>query len=138
MADERLLERIKNMERNPDFRIERDMTRKIFSIINHLQRLLNTHQGSTLIAEDYGIPDITNTHGESITEISRRIERTLQEVIMKYEPRLANVKVSTISHEDDILSLRFKLEAVLATDKSTPVVLETVVSSEGKVNISSQ
>jgi len=137
MGDERLLERIHNMESDPDSRIERNTTRKIYSIINHLQRLLNSHQGSTLTAEDYGIPDITNTHGESITEISRRIERTLQEVIMKYEPRLTKVKVSTISHKDDVLSLRFKLEAVLVTDNATPVVLETVVSSEGKVNISS-
>ncbi|MCD6308235.1 MAG: type VI secretion system baseplate subunit TssE [Candidatus Latescibacteria bacterium] len=137
MGDERLLERIHNMEMDPESRIERNTARKINSIIYHLQRLLNSHQGSTLTAEDYGIPDITNTHGESITEISRRIERTLQEVIMKYEPRLTKVKVSTISHMDDVLSLRFKLEAVLVTDNATPVVLETVVSSEGKVNISS-
>jgi type VI secretion system protein len=103
-----------------------------------LQNLLNTHQGSVLIADDYGIPDITNTHGESITEMTRRLENTLRDVIMKYEPRLSDVRVSLISQEDNMLSIKFKLEAVLAEDNSIPLVLETVISTEGKVNIKHQ
>ena len=138
MFDERLLERIQYLESNPGARIERDISRKVRSIMSHLQNLLNTHQGSVLIADDYGIPDITNSHGESITDMTRRIERTLQEVIAKYEPRLTNVRVTAFPQEDEVLSLRFKLEAVLVTDKKTPVILETVVSSEGKINVSRQ
>ncbi len=138
MHDERLLERIRNIEKTPEARIERNLTRMVNSIINHLQRLLNTHHGSTLIANDYGIPDIINTHGESMTEMTQRLERTLQEVIMKYEPRLMSVKVKLISEKEDVLALRFKLEAVLVTDKSIPVVLETVVSTEGKIDVSTQ
>ena len=137
MQEERLLERLQSTEKNPDTRIEKDLTRKVNSIIRHLQNLLNTHQGSVLIADDYGIPDIINTHGESITEMTRRIELTLQDVITKYEPRLAKVKVQLISQNDDVLSLRFKLEAVLITENSAPVVLETVVSTDGKVNVTS-
>jgi len=136
MFDERLLERIQHLETNPDVRVERNITHKIHSIMNHLQNLLNTHQGNVLIAEDYGIPEIINTHGESITEMTRRLENTLQDVITKYEPRLSNVRVKLISQEDDVLSLRFKLDAVLIEYNSIPVVLETVISSEGKVNIS--
>ena len=138
MFDERLLERIQHLESNPDARVNRDIARKVRSIMNHLQSLLNTHQGSVLIAEDYGIPDIINVHGESLTEMTRRIENTLQDVIMKYEPRLTGVRVSLLSQEDEVLSLRFKLEAVLIEDNSIPVVLETVISSEGKVNVSHQ
>ena len=135
MKEERLLERLQNTEKNPGSRIENDLPRKVNSIMGHLQNLLNTHQGSVPIADDYGIPDITNTQGESVTEMTRRIELTLQDVIKKYEPRLAKVKVMLISQKDEVLSLRFKLEAVLITENSTPVVLETVVSTGGKINV---
>lgn len=136
MPDERLLERIRNLEANPDARIEKNLSRKVKSIIRHLQSMLNTRQGSVLIAEDYGIPDITNAHGEGITEMTQRIENTLQDAVLRYEPRLLNVRVKLISQKDDILSMRFKLEAILKTDTVTQVVLETVVSSDGKIDIS--
>ena len=136
MNDERLLERIRNLESNPDIRVERSLSRKVNSIINHLQNLLNTHQGSVLIADDYGIPDITNSHGEGITELTQRIENTLRQTILKYEPRLNKVQVKLMSEKDDVLSMRFKLEAVLVHDDTTPVILETVVTSGGKVDIS--
>lgn len=136
MYDERLLERIRNLESNPDIRVERSLSRKVNSIISHLQNLLNTHQGSVLIADDYGIPDITNSHGEGITELTQRIENTLRQTILKYEPRLKKVQVNLQSEKDDVLSMRFKLEAVLVHDDTTPVILETVVTSGGKVDIS--
>ncbi len=136
MQDERLLERLQTVERTPDSRIERSYPRLVDSIMNHLQRMLNTHQGSVPIADDYGIPDITNAPGESFLETTKRIERTLQQVIMKYEPRLTGVKLGLISDSADVLSLRFKMEALLLEDRATPVVFETVVSSDGKVNVS--
>ena len=135
MPDERLLERIGILESNPDFRVERDVSREVQSIINHLQRILNTRQGCVLIADDYGIPDITNSPGENFTETTKRIEVIIHDVIMKYEPRLTGVIVEFFSEKDDVLTLRFKLKAILVQDKKTPVTFETVVSSEGRVNV---
>jgi type VI secretion system protein len=137
MSDERMLERLRRMEDAPDDRIERNVNRLIASVIGHLQRLLNTHQGSVPIAEDYGIPDITNSPGESFEDTTRRIEKTIQQVIMKYEPRLANVRLNLLSEKNDVLNVRFKMEAVLIQDRKTAVVFETVVSSDGKVNVTS-
>ncbi|MHB9027174.1 MAG: type VI secretion system baseplate subunit TssE [Candidatus Latescibacterota bacterium] len=137
MFDQRLLERLRSMEENPEARMDRNLPRLVNSVIGHLQRLLNTHQGSVPIAEDYGVPDITNAPGEGFLEATQRIERTLQQVIMKYEPRLTNVRMSLLSEKDDVLNLRFKMEGVLVPDRSTRVVFETVVSSDGKVNVSS-
>lgn len=138
MFNERLLERIHNLEKSPGVRVERSNSKLINSIINHLQRMLNTHQGNVSIAEDYGIPDITNTPGESFGEMTRNIEKNLQQVIIKYEPRLTNVHLTLTSDKDDVLSVRFKLEALLLKDKTTPVVLETVISSEGNVRVLNQ
>jgi type VI secretion system protein len=138
MFDERLLERIHNLEKTSGNRVERSYSKLINSIINHLQRMLNTHQGNVLISEDYGIPDITNAPGESFGEMTRNIERNLQQVIIKYEPRLSDVRLTLTSEKDDVLSVRFKLEAILSKDKTTPIVLETVISSEGNVRILNQ
>lgn len=130
-----MLERLRHMEETPDDRVERNVNRLIASVIGHLQCLLNTHQGSVPIADDYGIPDITNAPGESFEDTTRRIEKTIQQVIMKYEPRLTNVRLKLFSDKSDVLNLRFKMEAVLIQDRKTSVVFETVVSSEGKVNV---
>jgi type VI secretion system protein len=135
MFKERLLERIKNLEEHSGEVLSSNASREISSISLHLQKLLNTHQGSVLIAEDYGVPDLTNLPGEGITDAGRRIERVITNVIRKYEPRLSNIRIKMESREDDLLTLRFKLEATLAQDKSIPVVFETVVRSDGKVNI---
>ena len=137
MADERLLERIGRMETSPGGRVERSLSKKIDSIVDHLQRVLNTRQGSVPIADDFGIPDITNTTGEGIDEMTERIERNIQHAIMKYEPRLGKVRVHLTSEHDDVLTLRFKLDGVLVTENNTPVLFETIVSAEGKVNVRS-
>lgn len=135
MSEERLLERIRNLERNPQERAPHSLSREVDSIINHLQRLLNTRQGSTVIAEDYGIPDITNFPGSDFSETAREMEQVLKDVVQRFEPRLARVQASFSPQRDDLLTLRFKIEAVLARDKSTPVAFETVVNAEGRVNV---
>ncbi|HUU30247.1 MAG TPA: type VI secretion system baseplate subunit TssE [archaeon] len=135
MSEERLLIRIQNLESQPEARFERSVTLQINSIISHLQRMLNTRQGSVPIADDYGIPDITNSPGEGLTDMTRRIESTIQNVILKYEPRLTNVRVHFLAQKGDVLSMCFKLEGLLISDRSVPVVLETIVSSEGKFDV---
>jgi type VI secretion system protein len=135
MFKERLLERIKNLEEHSGQVISSNASREISSISLHLQKLLNTHQGGVLIGEDYGVPDLTNLPGEGITDAGRRIERIITNVIRKYERRLSNVRIIMESRENDLLTLRFKLEATLAQDKSIPVIFETVVRSDGKVDI---
>ncbi|HEU19861.1 MAG TPA: type VI secretion system baseplate subunit TssE [Deltaproteobacteria bacterium] len=134
MRDERLLERIRNIELDPDRREGRDTGRRINSILNHLQRVLNTKQGSTPIADDYGIPDFTNMPGAFSTGATHDMERIIKHVIEKYEPRLVKVRASFKVQEDDVLALRFEIDALLADDE-TPVTFETVVDAGGKINI---
>jgi type VI secretion system protein len=135
MRDERLLERIYNVEKNPDRREGHDPARQINSIMNHLQRVLNTKQGSVLIADDYGIPDFTNMPGAFSSGASHDMERIIKHVIEKYEPRLTRVRATFAAQEDDVLALRFEIDARLATEEHTPVTFETVVDAGGKINI---
>jgi type VI secretion system protein len=135
MRDERLLERIYNVEKNPDSREGHDPAHQINSILNHLQRVLNTKQGSVPIADDYGIPDFIDLPGAFSTGSTHEVERIIKSVIEKYEPRLTKVHASFIPQEEDLLALCFEINARLATEEDIPVTFETVVDAGGKINI---
>lgn len=135
MRDERLLERIHNIEKEPERREGHDPTRQIHSIMNHLQRVLNTKQGSVPVAEDYGIPDFTDMPGAYSSGATHDMERIIRQVIEKYEPRLTKVRASFIPQDLEMLSLRFEIDAVLATGENIPITFETLVDAGGKIEI---
>ncbi len=135
MGVQRLLVRLGAMEDNPDSRSLDSEYETVATITEHLQKLLNTRQGSALIAPDYGIPDFTELM-HSYPESVKDMERALKSAINKYEPRLKGVKVKFIPDEDDPLNLRFEIHARLATRKDAPpVFFESVVDADGKISI---
>lgn len=136
MREERLLERLRATEANPDRRETQDANRLIKSILNHIQRILNTRQGSTLMAADYGIPDFTDMSGVYQSEAMRAIERSIKEVIIKYEPRLEKVSIGFLPEEDDILAMHLKISALIRDQNDMPVEFNTIISGDGKVNVS--
>lgn len=133
MPDERLLERIQNIGKKGVATRTDTKYRCIDSILSHLQRILNTRQGSVLLAGDYGIPDFLDflrTHPESVHQMERSIGSTVE----KYEPRLSEVTV-TYQPEEDSLSLRFRIVATL-TSESRKVCFQTLVDGSGRVHVS--
>jgi type VI secretion system protein len=134
MREARLLERIRTWERDPARREREDPRRVIDSVLLHLHRILNTKQGNVPIAEDYGVPDFTDLL-YSYPESVRDIERTIRSAIQKYEPRLKAVKVTFIPQDADLLSLRFQIAARLSSESKTQVFFETIVDSDGKIEI---
>jgi type VI secretion system protein len=138
MFEERLTERIRGLGKGVERSSEKDPTRVISSVINHLQRLLNTRQGSVPIADDYGMPDFTSYLGENLNDQSQKISEMIRNMILKYEPRLNNVHVVFTPDKDEVLSLRFKLQAEIVNirDEKVALELETVISSDGKIRVS--
>lgn len=132
MFEERLLERIGNLEAPAADDDLPAASRAVASVIRHLQKMLNTRQGNVSIAEDYGIPDFTNDPNESISDTCRRMTAVLKEFIERYEPRLGKVHITFEPEEASALSLRFKLEGVLVREDKMPVMLESVFDSSGK------
>jgi type VI secretion system protein len=136
MFHDRLLERIGSLERHAAYRANDSTALQVRSIISHLRKLLNTRQGSACIAEDYGIPDLTDLLGEGVSQAIRQVEQSLQQTIAKYEPRLSSVRVSLDSgRESDPLSRKFRVEGRLADPKNYPIIFETVIGSDGKVDV---
>ncbi len=135
MREERLLQRIARYEQEPQRRGREDPRRALNSIIEHLQRILNTKQGSVPIGEDYGLPDFVEmlrVYPDSIRDFQRSIRLTIQ----KYEPRLKIVKVKLIPREEDPLSLNFQISARLVnSNEKMPIVLQSSLGTDGKIKI---
>jgi type VI secretion system protein len=137
MARKRLLERIRDQEYGTSTRGKRHVPEEIQSIIDHLLCLLNARQGSTVIAEDYGIPDFTNLSGDDYSAAMSKIIADIKNAIEKYENRLENVKVTVDPDKTDPFTVRFKLEGLLSGEKEMPVIFETLVSSVGRIIVNS-
>jgi type VI secretion system protein len=136
MFEERLLDRIARLEDPQTGNSEPDLKRAIASVIQYLQRMLNTRQGSVPIADDFGVPDMTNFQGKDLSDTAHGMADIIRRFISRYEPRLDKVRISFEPEDRDVLSLRFKLEGVLVRKNQAPVVFETVVKSSGRVEVS--
>ena len=136
MREERLLERVRNFERDPSRRGAEDPQRISDSVLEHLRRILNTRQGCVPIAEDYGVPEFTE-YLHLGAEVYRELEKVLRTTIQKYEPRLKGVRVSYIPEEEDRLALRlqFQVVAKLASDPRLQVQFETSIDGNGQVRL---
>ncbi|MCK5505075.1 MAG: type VI secretion system baseplate subunit TssE [Thermodesulfovibrionia bacterium] len=135
MREKRLLERIQTREKEPSRRGSDDPRRITESVLEHLQRILNTWQGNVPIAEDYGVPEFTDFM-YSMPDSVREIERAIRQTVQKYEPRLRAVKVTFIPREEeDALSLRFQINARLSTGSKRRVLFETLIDTDGKISV---
>jgi len=135
MREDRLLKRIKAWQDAPRRR-EKDDPRKILeSVLNHLQRILNTRQGNVPIGPEYGVPDFTDLV-QVYPEGVRDFERSIKQTVQKYEPRLTSVRVRFIPPGEDVLSLRFQIKGRLNVDGAKDSVsFESTVGSDGRVSV---
>jgi len=137
MYEETLLERIRHLEMDVGGRGARDISLGIESILRHLQKMMNTRQGSVPIADDYGMPDLTNFPGNNLNASATELEQMIKTVIKKYEPRLTRVEVRFDPKPGETAVMRFKLEGEMMADRdqTNPIVFETVVTAEGAVRV---
>lgn len=132
----RLFEKIRNFE-NKNFNVSVLQADDVIqSIKYHLELILNTRKGSTLIDADFGVPDFTNLVGGLSGESTSSIERAIEHMIKKYEPRFIQSSVELQPNEQDVLSMQFKISGVVkVNNKDTPIRLSANVNSSGKVII---
>lgn len=103
------------------------------SILEHVQALLNTRQGSSRLDASYGIPDITDVL-HSLPGGMAVLRSMIEECIRRHEPRLANIRVAALAKDDEAaLHLRFEVHARLAGGGS--IRFETEVSRAGRVRV---
>ncbi|GFO60543.1 hypothetical protein GMST_28680 [Geomonas silvestris] len=137
MREERLLERLSSLEREPLRREGLDRARLIDSIVRHLALILNTRQGSVPAASGFGMPDFQEflqSYPQSVRELEAGIRRTIE----LYEPRLQAIQVVFLPQAEDALKLHFQVSACLkGAEGREParVRVETVVGSGGRFSV---
>ena len=103
------------------------------SIANHLQELLNSRVGESIIALDFGLPDFTDIV-HTIPEGVHTVQESLRDVIVKYEPRLCKVSVRFIPTDDPFL-LYFEIAARYTDDPQQPFRVRTEMGFGGRFQV---
>jgi type VI secretion system protein len=112
--------------------------RRVHSIMDHLNRIFNTREGSITHLKDYGLPDISEIYRkmpDGLDELRKAIERTVE----KFEPRLKRVKVVRKEREKTTAAVaEFKLEFILSGElrEGGLVRFQTTFTSTGNSTIS--
>lgn len=136
MREKRLLERLRAVELDPDWRGGADPAAALQSVLGHIGQILNTRQGSAPIAADFGVPDFTSIASTFGADSVAQVEQAIVQVIQRYEPRLRAVQVVFDPQPDRPFALAFKLQAQLAAEgQETPVVFETILNPDGRIMV---
>ncbi len=98
------------------------------SIIENLKMVLQTRRGSVMHLPDFGIPDIRQIYFDegSIESVPDMIKET----ILKYEPRLKNVRVQRKDFDEKNLRISLEIAAQIK-EVSGREILFTEFSSTG-------
>lgn len=105
------------------------------SIIAHLAVLLNTHNGDSGTAMDFGVPDFTDALHDMPNQTSSFLD-TIRQVILRYEPRLRNVTVRLAPRENP-LELNFEISARLNDANRTLLRFQSTVGPGGHFKVRS-
>ncbi|MGE8186830.1 type VI secretion system baseplate subunit TssE [Pseudomonas sp. NPDC086278] len=139
MKEKRLLERIVSLQGEVGRSRLTQSEALIQSIREHLQRILNTRQGSVPIDADFGVPDFTNLAGSFATGETTQIIDSMTRMIARYEPRLKSPRIQVAEGAQEVLSLSFTLDGLVSIDdRDIPIHLATRVSSDGRVSLAMQ
>jgi type VI secretion system lysozyme-like protein len=133
MYKKRLFERISDLEFQNDVSCTENM--QIDSIINYLKSILSCRKGTTKMNEYFGMDNIYNSYNESFEDFILSSESEIQSEIQRLEPRLENIVVSYEGKDYNNLFYKFKIEAKLSENHAKKIVLNTIVSSKGRIEI---
>lgn len=83
----------------------------ILSVLDNIQRILNSRAGAISHLPDYGLPDMTKIL-QGMPGTAHQLIGTLSEVLLKYEPRLQSVNISLLEQQVPG-ELRYTIDAEL-------------------------
>ena len=92
------------------------------SIIENLTLVLQTRQGSVQHLPDFGLPDIMQIYIDSGYTFEP-LRKHLQEVILKYEPRIDKVRVEEPRFEKENMRVFLRIHATIKDFSETEVLL---------------
>lgn len=115
--------------RKTSYEIVDEMVR---SIKNNIELVLNSKQGCTLCAPDFGLKDF-NDSTATTRSLSQTVIRDIRFNIDKYEPRVKISRIEYIHDPYDMLQLNFRITCiVLLKQKNELTELNIILDSTNK------
>lgn len=104
------------------------------SITANLHAILNTREGDSPAADDFGLTDLSDLL-HNFPDATQYVLRSIRDTVIKYEPRLKNVRVRAIESHDP-LKLAFEITARIDDgDRKGLVRLRTEIGPSGQANV---
>lgn len=99
------------------------------SVLDNVQRILNSRAGALSHLPDYGLPDM-GVILQGLPGTAHEMMATMEKTLLKYEPRLASIRIELLEQLQPG-HLEFGLQAQLKSGQR--VSFGTTVAAEGKV-----
>lgn len=80
----------------------------IISVMDNIERILNSRAGSLKHLPDYGLPDMT-TIFQALPSSAYILMRAIEKTLLTYEPRLASIDISIDEKNNDTMVLAYEL-----------------------------
>lgn len=108
-----------------------EKTQTIISVMDNIQRILNSRAGAIKHLPDYGLPDMSMIY-QALPSSAYVLMYAIQNTLLNYEPRLAAVDIS-LGDSDDTMSLYYELTCHLK--EGGLVKYGTYFSADGKAEL---
>lgn len=133
-ASRSLLERLEDPGRPESREVGINLEELRDSIVRHLQALLNSTQGGSSSASQFGIPSFADYFRDGTG--TRELQRAIVGAISHYEPRLRDVQVSFQQNDGTAFEVGFDIVATVVTgSRGRPTVFRSVVEPSGHVRV---
>jgi type VI secretion system lysozyme-like protein len=132
----RLLERVRNASSGLTSIDTNTSETLIASLEKYISMILNSHQGSSVSAPDFGMPDFVSLTGQTDLDTIRELTKTITEVIKKYEPRLKNPVVTHTVSSQETGILEFSLSGVIELhNEMRSLFFSTAINPNGHITV---
>lgn len=98
--------------------------------MGNLRALLNTREGDSPAIPEFGVLDLSDLV-HNFPDASQYVQKSIRDTIVRYEPRLRNVRVRAVP-SDDPLKLAFEISARVAGDSRETVRVRTEIGPSGR------
>lgn len=138
MAGLRFLEKLQNMQKKKKLPDDELANAVVKSVIGYVGKILNTRRGSTVLGNDFGIPDFTGMGVSFSADDIPHLENEIATFIERCEPRLKQVSVTFSPDKHAHFQMQFLLSANLdlGINDYLPVHFTTKIEPSGKVQVS--
>ncbi|MCO6505123.1 MAG: type VI secretion system baseplate subunit TssE [Snodgrassella sp.] len=82
--------------------------RYIFSVMNNIERILNTRRGSVKHIPDYGLPDLSVIYRHLPSSLSL-LQKYITFTVLKYEPRVQALQIQMVENKSTDFVIVYEL-----------------------------